>query len=256
MSSLILQPAHQAQHQGDRQQRRQDRQHGQRQAAERQRQHEQDADRRPEERSPLGGDDRLGRPGHQEREAGQVGRWGRNARRRPRWPRGRSSSCRGRLLFLEPDQEPRLAGLRVPEAAEQLALGRGRDQVELVGDERSAAVGGQRQPACRRGRAPSPARAPGRPPCGSATRIAANPILDGLQLGQRVGRDRPADRHDQLDQADPAEPRLDRVIIADDAGLGPEQVDVVGLVAEPDQPAGQRAGRRRAPRRRSLAGRR
>ena len=72
MSSWILsQPIRPSTRATDKQ-RRQDGQHGEDHAAKRQGQHEQDADRRPEERPPLGGDDRLGRPGHQERETGQV----------------------------------------------------------------------------------------------------------------------------------------------------------------------------------------
>ena len=53
---------------------------------------------------------------------------------------------------------------------------------------------------------------------------SADPILDGLQLGERVRVDRAADRNDELHHADAAEPRFDRVVIADDAGLGPEQL--------------------------------
>ena len=57
---------------------------------------------------------------------------------------------------------------------------------------------------------------------------------------ERGGVERLAGRHDQLHEPDPAESRLDGVVVADNAGVALEQVDVVRLVAEVEHPQGQR----------------
>ena len=85
-----------------------------------------------------------------------------------------------RLLFLQPDQEARLAGFRVPEAAQELALRRRRDQLELVGDELVRAVSGQRgQPAVRVEHRRQREHLGDRLGVGDAD--APDPILDGLR---------------------------------------------------------------------------
>ena len=159
----------------------------------------------------------------------------------------------GGLLFQQPDQDAGLARLRVPEAAQELRLGRRRDQVELVrpgcvpapalGQGRDPAVGvehrGQRQHLRDR-------------PRGSGTGIAAIRCSTSPRSASVCGRDRVAHGHDQLDQADPAQlatrpsgnPCTTRV-------SRPKQVDVVGLVTQADHPQRQRHDHERPRRRRS-----
>ena len=141
----------------------------------------------------------------------------------------------------------------VPEAAQQARSAARPRSARAC--RRAAGPGGPRarRPVFRPGRAPWPARAPGRSPSGSVTLICPNPILDGFQVVERARRERSAHGHDQLDQADAAEPGFDRVIIADDAGLGPKQIDVIGFIAQTDTARRPRARRWRRRRGRSPA---
>ena len=95
--------------------------------------HQENAYCRPEKRGPLSCDDCLGGLCHQEREAGQVRG---SAKDLSRHGRGLVEDARlvdGWLLFLETNQEAGLTGVGIPETSQQMALGGGPDQLELVG---------------------------------------------------------------------------------------------------------------------------
>ena len=92
------------------------------------------------------------------------------------------------LLLLQADEHAALARLGVPEAAEQVALRRGGDQLELVGQQPAAAIGGQcGEPSVRvedRGQ-----RQHLRDRLGVGHRMPPDPLLDPLQLGEVLAAD-------------------------------------------------------------------
>ena len=202
--------------------------------AERDRQHQQDRADRPADRVPLGRDHALGRAVQEVRQARDVGRCRRTGCRRRR-PAGTSNvgllagaSCRSEIRAIIRG----LLALAVPEALQQVGLGRGLDQRQLrldrlvrlrgLGSEQ-AAVGVEDGRQRDRPRDRSPAR-----PLAHARRSRIEPGERSSASLIELRRERDHDR----DQADAAEPRLGGVVVADHAGVGREGVDVVRLVVE------------------------
>ena len=193
-----------------------------------------DARRRPEEGRPLGDDhasvvrvSRYERPVRYDL-GPNVARAAARAAREDRL------LGRGRLLLEEADQDPRLARLRVPESLRAARPGArrrsGRASSARIAAVRLGGQGGEPAVGVEHRRQREDVRDAPAPPPRSASPAIAPLELAGASPRVASSSAGPADRHDQLDQADPAEPRLDGAVVPDDPGLGLEGVDVVRLV--------------------------